>query len=1057
MANEFIIRKGFKSLQDSELTGSLNLSGNIVADGTVEASFASGTSTAISGAFDSVSSSLSSELLKNTTDTLTGDLTVTGTLTAQDLHVQEVTSSIVYSSGSNVFGSLNSHSHDFTGTINISRGGDRKLSFTDTRGGKVWTIEHDTNQIYLWNSTDSEAPIMFKNNGNVIMNAGSVGIGTDSTNAPLAVVGTGAGSVGTVNIKGSNAHLGFTSGSGTFRSWVGHFDTVGHGSEADLNIKTGYGTTGNIRFTADGDTTAAQMYLQGSSGHLGIGTTSPSHRLEIKGISTALTSDTNMRFFIDRSSASYLGSIIFTTGGASISNGWAEIGQTDANGDLYFKANASAASYDTRMIIKGSNGRVGIGTTSPAGDLEISGSGASLRTITFNPSFNDDISISSMGVDANNKNAVTIGQANSQNNSGVFRFHYDGAGSTNNYIGLGFYANDDLLKIQADGKVEIKGDTNSTAHLKFATVSGGSTNSYIGNFSGDLYLATNYFYDGGHNSDTASKRSMEYYMSDDVVQISTMPAGSPGTRTQVMFISGSQGYVGIGTNTPSGLLNVNTGASGTYDAIVLSRDTYGEAGVIKQAAGGLEVHSQKNLVLGADEDNTFTGTSSNIIFKVDGTTRGTFNSGGTLILGDGSNSGRLQFENDVSTRKVVLYQGANNDNEFYGFGIESNTLVYSVYTSSDDHVFFSGFSGGRNELMRIGGDGNVGIGTTSPGTKLTVADTATGDTRNLLLTNLNDTDGDSASLGFSMLANNTYVKGGIMFERTLNAGRGNLYLMTNSATDGTNVSKSDARLTVQHDGKIGINTTSPSSTLEVNGHVQTGQSLNVSGYSHLGQTNSGAMTILGHNARVDTSNNNRITATNNNWPASFIKMYYTQGISFHTTDTNQTAGDILLSGTGANSLERMRVTDDGITFNGDTAAANALDDYEEGTFTPVVGDGTYTYTNRRGHYVKIGNMVYVHIGFRLATASPGTSTASISGLPYTGINYGSYQEPHARIAVGGAFVTSNLSYNLSFYLSNSSSTLYARTSSGNADTPVASNAIWQAGTFIKYSLLYTVS
>ena len=42
--------------------------------------------------------------------------------------------------------------------------------------------------------------------------------------------------------------------------------------------------------------------------------------------------------------------------------------------------------------------------------------------------------------------------------------------------------------------------------------------------------------------------------------------------------------------------------------------------------------------------------------------------------------------------------------------------------------------------------------------------------------------------------------------------------------------------------------------------------------------------------------------------------------------------------------ERMRITSDayvrlasgtgGIQFNGDTAAANALDDYEEGTWTP---------------------------------------------------------------------------------------------------------------------------
>ena len=37
-----------------------------------------------------------------------------------------------------------------------------------------------------------------------------------------------------------------------------------------------------------------------------------------------------------------------------------------------------------------------------------------------------------------------------------------------------------------------------------------------------------------------------------------------------------------------------------------------------------------------------------------------------------------------------------------------------------------------------------------------------------------------------------------------------------------------------------------------------------------------------------------------------------------------------------NAAERARfLSGGGLTFNGDTAAANALDDYEEGTFTPV--------------------------------------------------------------------------------------------------------------------------
>ena len=88
-------------------------------------------------------------------------------------------------------------------------------------------------------------------------------------------------------------------------------------------------------------------------------------------------------------------------------------------------------------------------------------------------------------------------------------------------------------------------------------------------------------------------------------------------------------------------------------------------------------------------------------------------------------NGILKFPNVAQTRKIQLWGTQDNDYEFYGFGVEGSTLVYSTYTTGDDHVFFAGTSSTtRNELMRIGGDGNVGIGVTSPDRALDVAQTA---------------------------------------------------------------------------------------------------------------------------------------------------------------------------------------------------------------------------------------------------------------------------------------------------------------------------------------------
>jgi hypothetical protein len=77
-------------------------------------------------------------------------------------------------------------------------------------------------------------------------------------------------------------------------------------------------------------------------------------------------------------------------------------------------------------------------------------------------------------------------------------------------------------------------------------------------------------------------------------------------------------------------------------------------------------------------------------------------------IGIASANGNLQFSNASNTRKIVLYEGANNDFQFYGFGIESSTLVYSTFAIGDDHVFFSGRSTTtRSELARIKGNGNA--------------------------------------------------------------------------------------------------------------------------------------------------------------------------------------------------------------------------------------------------------------------------------------------------------------------------------------------------------------
>ena len=87
------------------------------------------------------------------------------------------------------------------------------------------------------------------------------------------------------------------------------------------------------------------------------------------------------------------------------------------------------------------------------------------------------------------------------------------------------------------------------------------------------------------------------------------------------------------------------------------------------------------------------------------------------------------------------------------------------------------------------------------------------------------------------------------------------------------------------------------------------------------------------------------------------------------------------------ATERMRIlSSGGITFNGDTAAANALDDYEEGTWTPNVwhnSSNNSTWSIKSGFYRKIGSVVYCW--FRVDGGNSGTAGSQLflTGVPFT--------------------------------------------------------------------------
>jgi len=90
----------------------------------------------------------------------------------------------------------------------------------------------------------------------------------------------------------------------------------------------------------------------------------------------------------------------------------------------------------------------------------------------------------------------------------------------------------------------------------------------------------------------------------------------------------------------------------------------------------------------------------------------------------------------------------------------------------------------------------------------------------------------------------------------------------------------------------------------------------------------------------------------------------------------------------AGDANRLNIDSDGLKFGTDTAAANALDDYEEGSWNPAYtasagSIGSTDYGEWEGYYTKIGRLVTCQFKVTLSNKGSWTSEVRLTGLPFS--------------------------------------------------------------------------
>jgi len=483
----------------------------------------------------------------------------------------------------------------------------------------------------------------------------------------------------------------------------------------------------------NGVTNAINMLtIAGSTGYIGIGTTSPAARLDVVGgasysIYAGSARIGNVADPVANSDAATK-SYVDTTAGGGVGSGTS--GQT-------LRHNGTSWVANSLLFNNGTN--IGIGTANPATILDLGGgtnytnvnaayqmSSSTAKIIQVRDTAQSSLNLVS-DTDSNGAVIGSISFSRSQgqtdahrNVAGIRAVQTNGGGLTTNRGGqLEFWTKlgggpSVKMIISEDGNIGI--GTNNLANK--LTISNGVSNVFTKIDANQINFT---------RSSDGANAAMIGFDGTSVVNINSS-AGSGAISfntngTNAMYINGGAShYVGIGTTSPTVRLEV--AASGSYSIYAGSARVGNVADPVSNTDAATKNYVD-SMIASSTSSVSGSGTTNYLSKWTGGTALGNsviYETGGNIGIGTTTPNQKLEIsgsgaavrvsDNGVRTPAVELLRGVGD------FGADAY-YDWKIINSGGRLLFTSGASAGyAGDILTLHTSGNIGIGTTTPSGKL---------------------------------------------------------------------------------------------------------------------------------------------------------------------------------------------------------------------------------------------------------------------------------------------------------------------------------------------------